>query len=326
MAQHWDAEEWAKRFGEASRTRNGYELRRLRADVFQTTAAAVRAREYWHAGDHVSLDRDDHYERLHTATRFHSSTDELKVPEARRRQHRTRVEVRDADCLEVAREFGEAGEAPAVLNMASRRNPGGGVLNGAGAQEESLFRRSNLLHSLYQFVEYGCDYDVPPSPDGHGYPIPRESGGIYTPPAFVFRASASRGYAFLPEPYAAAFVTVPAISGPDVYTVDGELRLTDRMAEATRRKIRAIFRTAHHHGHADLVLSAFGCGAFRNPPGHMAILFRETLAEPEFEGVFRRVTFSVIDDHNAGRDHNREGNFVPFARELAALASTWKSS
>ena len=56
--------------------------------------------------------------------------------------------------------------------MASRRNPGGGVLGGAGAQEENLFRRSTLLQSLYQYANYAAEYDVPQNRDGERYPIP----------------------------------------------------------------------------------------------------------------------------------------------------------
>jgi uncharacterized protein (TIGR02452 family) len=101
-----------------------------------------------------------------------------------------------------------------------------------------------------------------------------------------------------------------------VFESGGALWLTDSMADATRIKIRGILRISAYQGHSDLVLSAFGCGAFRNPPQHIARLFRETLDEGEFEGVFRHVVFAVIDDHNAGHRHNPEGNFLPFEREL----------
>ena len=84
-------------------------------------------------------------------------------------------------------------------------------------------------------------------------------------------------------------------------------------------QIRAIFRFGAHNGHDGLVLSAFGCGAFCNPPHHVARLFAEALSEPaealsepEFSGVFRAVTFAILDDHNAQRPHNARGNLGPF--------------
>lgn len=47
----------------------------------------------------------------------------------------------------------------AVLNMASSMNPGGGVMTGARAQGETLFRRTNLFRSLYQFTEYFINHE-----------------------------------------------------------------------------------------------------------------------------------------------------------------------
>lgn len=54
--------------------------------------------------------------------------------------------------LEAALTLLTDGLNPAVLNMASRKIPGGCVVRGAGAQEECLFRQTNLFRSLYQFV------------------------------------------------------------------------------------------------------------------------------------------------------------------------------
>lgn len=68
------------------------------------------------------------------------------------------------------------------------------------------------------------------------------------------------------------------------------------------------------HGHDSLELSAFGCGAFRNPPKHVAELFKAVFNEPEFKNRFRQVTFAIIDDHNAGKAHNNASNFEPFKR------------
>lgn len=313
----WDPAAWLQSFQAASEQRNGGKLRRLRADVFQETVAAVRCRAYSAGSVQVDLDLVGHYEVLRRETSFHASTDGLVVGDQHRSVHETSISVLDEDCLNVARDLSVGDRIPAVLNMASRRNPGGGVLGGAGAQEENVFRRSNLLVSLYQFAHYGPEYGVPPADSPDRYPIPRESGGIYSPPATIFRSSELEGYRFLKEPYRAAFVTVPAIPNPDVETIADEPRLSPVMAGATCRKIRAIFRMSAHHGHEDLVLSAFGCGAFRNPPRHMAQLFREVLEEPEFAGVFRSIVFAIIDDHNAYRPGSPDGNFRPFADVFA---------
>ena len=57
-----------------------------------------------------------------------------------------------------------------------------------------------------------------------------------------------------------------------------------------------------------VVLSAFGCGAFGNPPHSVAALFHEAVQC----SVIRMAVFCILDDHNAFRKHNPRGNFEPF--------------
>lgn len=315
----WDPIAWLVDFREAASRRDGDRLHALRRAVFLDTVEIVKARRYEAHGGEVDLDPAGAFDALHAGTTFHADTDELAVPDHRRGRFRTRVTVHNADFLEIARAVAVHGETPAVLNMANRHNPGGGVQFGAGAQEENLFRRSNLLHGLYQFAPYAADYDVPPSPEGRAYPIPKVSGGIFSPQVRVFRSSEQTGYALLPRPYPVHVVTVPAINAPAVRRVQGRVRLTDAMADATRVKIRAILRIAAHHDVEALVLSAFGCGAFLNPPEHVAELFAEVLGEAELEGVFRHVAFAVLDDHNAFRPESPRGNYLPFEEALSPL-------
>ena len=66
-----------------------------------------------------------------------------------------------------------------------------------------------------------------------------------------------------------------------------------------------------------LVLGAFGCGAFKNPPGHVAELFNDELHMPNVLTAFAKVIFAIRDDHNAGREHNPRGNYKPFAEIFA---------
>jgi uncharacterized protein (TIGR02452 family) len=196
--------------------------------------------------------------------------------------------------------------------MASHRNPGGGVHGGAGAQEENLFRRTNMFLSLFQFAEFSERYGIPQN--AKQYPLDRICGGAYSPRVTVFRGSEANGYFLLQTPFVVSVVSVPAINHPELESFNGRLRITGRLIETTKEKIRTILRIAGKHGHDSLVLGAFGCGAFANPPEHMALLFKETFGEPEFHGRFSTVAFSIIDDHNSRRSHNPNGNILPFAK------------
>ena len=59
-------------------------------------------------------------------------------------------------------------------------------------------------------------------------------------------------------------------------------------------------------------MGVFGCGAYSNPPNHMAELFKEVFCEEEFSGKFKIIVFSIFDDHNSYKEHNPNGNVLPF--------------
>jgi uncharacterized protein (TIGR02452 family) len=223
----------------------------------------------------------------------------------------TQFAVQEADCLDAAERLLGEGLNPCVLNMASGRTPGGGVLRGSSAQEESLFRRTNLFVSLYQFAPYASKYGLERSKDH--YPLP-EAGSVYSENVTVFRRSEKQGCAFLERPFKVGIVSVAAISHPSLERQEGRLRLSAPDASLTQEKIRSILRTSALHKHDALVLSAFGCGAYANPPEHIAELFRQVFAEKEFVGRFKKIVFAIFDDANSRKEHNPEGNLRPFER------------
>ena len=223
----------------------------------------------------------------------------------------TKISVLKVDCLEVAEFLVKTGYNPAVLNMASRRNPGGGVFEGSGAQEENLFRRTNLYTSLFQYVDYGVRYDVARNPH-FNYPLDKNYGAIYTPDITVFRGAEHAGYKLLQTQFKIAVLSVSAISKPDLIEKDGQLRLHENFIEPTKEKIRIMLHLAIEAGHDSLVLSAFGCGAYRNPPEHIAELFQTVFQEAEFKGQLKTIVFAIIEDHNSRHPHNPNGNFLPF--------------
>lgn len=209
------------------------------------------------------------------------------------------------DCIETACKLVADGYRPIMLNMANRCTPGGGVINGARSQEEALFRQSNLCVSLYPFDERHASLLGLPLGNGH-YPMDRNTGGIYSGRVTFFRTSPHDGDTLVETPFECAVVSVAALNRPDL---SGDGRLADWAVWVTKSKIRTMLRIGLHHGHDAIVLGAWGCGAFRNSPEHMAQLFDEVLYEAEFADKYRVVRFAVIEDHNSCHS-----NFAPFDR------------
>lgn len=220
-------------------------------------------------------------------------------PPVRNRYEKTEFKVLAQDCLAVAKTFVEQNDGKvAVLNMANRKNPGGGVYGGAGAQEEYCFRCSDYFRSLYQFVDYAPAYGVERS--HKSYPMDRNHGGIYSPNVTVFRGTEEEGYPFIEKPWQVNFIAVAGIHDPDTETKeDGREWLTEPMVAGTKNKIRTILNIAIDNEIDILVLGAIGCGAFNNPPHHVALLFKEIFAEPAYAHAFKKVVFAIKKDHNS---------------------------
>lgn len=220
---------------------------------------------------------------------------------------KTIIHVVEGDCLECGIFFKKNFKTnPVVLNMASDKTPGGGYRGGSGAQEENLHRRTNL----YMCLE---DPDKINKDRKWGWPLEKVCG-IYSPDVQVFRSSEEKGYKFLETPEELSILTVAAVRRPKTKTnfQTKEILIEKDDAELCKDKMRIMFNIAMEHGHTCLILSAFGCGAFCNPPKHIAQLFKEVLSE--YKGVFEYIVFSIIEDHNSNKKHNELGNVAPFSK------------
>ena len=310
----WNASQWKEQFELLTTQRNSKQkgeatflLRNMRADVFKHTVFLVQQGHY-NAGNGQKI-AFPNSESLITNTRFYSTPKAVYHLPALKEE--TIVQVENLDCLLAAENLLKEGYYPAVLNLASRQNPGGGVQTGAGAQEENLFRRTNLFQSLFQFVPYAEKFGVRKS--RFQYPLDRNYGGIYTPDATVFRGTEQDGYPLLETPYQMSFIAVAGINRPALASPE---RITPELVEPVKNKMRTIFRIGLLHHHDSLVLGALGCGAFRNPPAHIARLFHEVMEEEEFKNKYKLLVFAILDDHNARLKHNPDGNLLPFVREF----------
>jgi uncharacterized protein (TIGR02452 family) len=198
----------------------------------------------------------------------------------------TIIAIHNKDTLDVALMLQEQGHNPCILNFASPTRPGGGWLTGARAQEEDLFLRSTYDLSL-------SDPNKIDSNRKWKYPIP-EKGGIYSPDVFVFRENEKNDYMIQPWENCryVNFVAVAALRCPKLECGS----LSNRDTYVTMEKIKTILRIATTNGHVSIVLGAFGCGAFKNPPRQMAQLFHQVIFSNEFKNIFERIDFAILDN------------------------------
>ena len=137
-------------------------------------------------------------------------------------------------------------------------------------------------------------------------------GGIYSGLVTFFRGPESTG-SQLETPYNIPVISVAALNGPRI-GADG--MMLQQEADITLEKMRTIFRIGQARFHDSLVLSAMGCGAFANPPAHIAKLFHQVILEDEFRDRFKLIVFAILDGYRTGLWFNPEGNLKPFQREF----------
>lgn len=172
----------------------------------------------------------------------------------------------------------------AVLNFASARNPGGGYVNGAQAQEEALCRASALYHCLLRAPEYYAHHREVRDPL-------YSDRVIHSPAVPVFRDD--RG-ALLDRPYAAGFLTSPAPNAGVIARTAPDR--TGEIGPALDARAERVLEVAAAHGYRRLVLGAWGCGVFRNDPARVAGAFARLLTgDGRFARAVDEVVFAVLD-------------------------------
>ena len=192
---------------------------------------------------------------------------------------------------------GEGKEDIGVLNFASAKNPGGGFLNGAKAQEESLAVSSTLYPTLTAHDAYYRENRAHRSMMYLDY-------GIYSPGVVFFRDEAFR---LAETPVKASVLTLPAVNMGQAI-LKGEDAAEAR--SVMRRRMRLALGIFAEQKARHLVLGAYGCGVFRNDPREIAVWWKELLQEGM--GRYFASVFHAVLDHSKGKNCIRafqEANF-----------------
>ena len=186
------------------------------------------------------------------------------------------ISVINTDSVSAVVEYSKLGKT-CVLNMASYKRPGGGVHNGARAQEECLFRCSNLIQV------------VPTS----FYPL-EVNEALYTKDAIFFK---DKDYEYM-EPVVCDVITIAAINLNENAKYDPVQNITE-YRKITKDKIRLMVSLAAQNGVKNLILGAWGCGVFNNDPTTMSQYFSEVLVGEGYSVDFDNIVFAIINDHNS---------------------------
>ena len=202
---------------------------------------------------------------------------EDSIPKMLEKCRMCRIAVINADSFEAGRRY----ENPLVMNFANAHGAGGGFLWGANAQEEALCRASTLYASITskKAAEMYLYNNTHPSRVESDYML-------ISPNVVVFRGA---GCLLQEKPVVMGVVTAPA---PNRY--GAALLAHDKMIEETFvRRIRIILLAAIRYGYRNLVLGAWGCGAFGNKPEDVAGYFKKVIVEEGYGRFFDEICFAV---------------------------------
>lgn len=218
--------------------------------------------------------------------------------------------------FEAAEPYCRDGLRVCVHNFASATNPGGGVTRGAGAQEECLCRCSTLYPNL----------DCAEMWDGFYKPHRRAGDAlhnddcVYTPGVIVFKTDTYKPALMREEDW--DIVDVLTCAAPNLREkpsnaynpTDSKEQVTisrDELQKLHEKRFRRICDLACEKNTDVLILGAFGCGAFMNPPEVVATAARTVVREYLY--CFHVIEFAV---------YSRRGdtsNYDAFQRTLSVI-------
>lgn len=208
------------------------------------------------------------------------------------RSYSTKVNVENATVLDAAAALRQEGTVLGCLNFASAKNPGGGFLGGAQAQEESLARSSFLYPTLMRHYEL---YEFNRSRRTYLY----SDHMIFSPDTLVIRDDEGD---LLSDPYPLSFVTSPAVNiGAIKNHNPAEMGGVEAAMIGRMDKMLGVFVD---QGIEHLLLGAWGCGVFQNNPVNVARYFASfLLGDGKYSKCFQSVVFAVPGRSKGGENY-----------------------
>ncbi|CAI3273107.1 TIGR02452 family protein [Enterococcus cecorum] len=177
----------------------------------------------------------------------------------------------------------------AVLNFASATNPGGGVVGGSNAQEECLCRTSTLYANLTDREMMRAFYQPHRQQLRSGQmDFTYNDDLIYTPDVVIFKSDTAFPTT-LPEHHWQK-VDVITCAAPNL-NYGRQMISPDELAQIHENRCRKILAVAQAQNVEVVILGAFGCGAFGNPPEIVAKGMMRAIQD--FSKAFQTIEFAI---------------------------------
>lgn len=244
-----------------------HEPKKTRKSIGEETIAVCSRKFYFKDGNAINLTIDDP-----------ANTVKLTGIEWLTGDNKTQIRLSPLDTIDTAVLIAKKRNDPniCILNFANDERPGGYWGSGAHTQEDDIFYRTDISTILTSRSDL--------------YPI-REFEIIYTPKMQILRSNEKSSYEWMDTPLPIACISAAAYKFRRA--VD---HLDEKHAAGMRMKIATVLTAAAEHNHDTLILGAWGCGSFGNPPDHIAELFKQTFAE--FSGKFKEIIFAIPPGDN----------------------------
>lgn len=216
----------------------------------------------------------------------------------------TEILVTEEKTLQAAERLSRKYVKVGILNFANAVNPGGSVSYGGSGQEEVLCCCTNLYPCLMKPELYR---------DFYGYNNRQNQYYsdkiIYSPGITVFRDDAEN------FPYRDQWYQIDVLSCPPPNLNGLTVYDYQKLEKLYRRRFRNILAAAETNGIQALVLGAFGCEKFGNPPELVAKAFWSELTEGDYANSFWEVVFAIHSENAAG---------VYYGQIFRSVISPWK--
>lgn len=215
---------------------------------------------------------------------------------------KAQIVVSNKRTFEAASSHCKNGKKVCVLNFANAFHPGGGVKQGCKAQEEALCRCSTLYPCISEkkvrqnYHERHSDLRV-----RREFSNLANDDCIYTPNVVVMKSDSSEPTIMSKEQwYRTDVITCAA---PDLrnlkespINVFGTYPSDKKLMSIHKKRGRRILDLAKSQKVDVIILGAFGCGAFRNPPEVVANAYKQILGEYMYD--FETIEFAIVGGGN----------------------------